>query len=103
MFPIQRKDIVVAVEEETLPSVEEIVPRYPDAKPNFHKTPEVVTERLQSTMMVEHLAAFKTNFGLPYNVELVPAGDDEVRVHSPDTSPSTPIRSPSAIRSPSLR
>lgn len=45
VFPDQGEDSGAAVEEETLPTVEEIVPRYPDAKPEFHKVCEVVTGR----------------------------------------------------------
>lgn len=44
VFPDQGEDVIVTVEKETLPSIEEFVPRYPDAKPDLHKSPEVVTE-----------------------------------------------------------
>lgn len=83
VFPDQGEDVVVVAEEENRPSVEEIVPRYPGAKPDFHKSSEVVTERFRSTMTVERIAEFKAKFGLPDYVEVVPAGDDEVRVHHP--------------------
>lgn len=34
-------------------------------------------------MTVGHLDKLKAKFGLPGHVELVPTGDDEVRVHRP--------------------
>lgn len=83
IFPDKGEGAAVAVEDETLPTVEEVVPQYPDAKPNFYKASKLVSESFQSTMMVECLAKFKARVGLPGHVELVPAGDDEVRVHRP--------------------
>lgn len=35
VFPVHRGDDIFAAEEEVLPSVEEIIPHNPDAKPNF--------------------------------------------------------------------
>lgn len=42
-----------------------------------------MTERFRSTMMVERLDKFKAKLGLPEHAELVPAGDNKVRVHRP--------------------
>lgn len=46
VFPVYVEDGVAPVEDETLPYVEEIIPRYPDAKPDFQKSSEVVTEKV---------------------------------------------------------
>lgn len=68
---------------EFLPSVEEIIPRNPDAKLNFHRSPEVVVEDFRSSLMAKCLAKIKAKCGLPDQVELLPTNDNEVYTHHP--------------------
>lgn len=78
VYPAHREDTVAATEEEALPSAEEIIPPYLDDKPDLQKPPEVMTEKFRSMMTTRRLTVLKNKFGLPDNVELVPAGSDEV-------------------------
>lgn len=83
LFPLHGEDVVISAEEEALPSAEEIIPCYLDAKPDLQRPPKVMTKKFQSTMMARRLVDFKTKFGLPNHVELVTAGNDEVHICRP--------------------
>lgn len=59
VVPIHRGDAISIVEEAVLPSVEEIIRRNPEAKPDFQRPPEAMSEVFQYSMMAKHLAEFK--------------------------------------------
>nr|XP_033512042.1 uncharacterized protein LOC104096303 [Nicotiana tomentosiformis] len=83
VFLVHGENTIFAVEEEAFPSVEEIIPRYPDSKLDLQRLPEVMTEKFQSMMTARCLAEFKTKFNIPDHVELIPVGSNEVHVHHP--------------------
>nr|XP_009597861.1 uncharacterized protein LOC104093758 isoform X1 [Nicotiana tomentosiformis] len=84
IFPDQGEDGGIIAEEESLPIVEKIVPRCPNAKTDLQKAPEVVTERFKSAMTTGQLTELKVRLGLPGHVDLIPAGNDKVQIHRPD-------------------
>lgn len=57
-------DAISAIEEEVLPSVKENIPRNPDAKPYFHRSPEAMVEVFRSFMMAKCLEDFKAKYVL---------------------------------------
>lgn len=64
VYPAREEDTITTAEEEALPSIE-IIPRYPDAKPDLQKPLEVMTEKFQFMMMVRRLTELTNKFGLP--------------------------------------
>lgn len=99
VFPIHGGEAISTAEEEVLPSVEEIIPCNPEAKPDFQWSLEVMIEVFWSSMMAMHLADFKAKYGLPDQVELVPTNNHEVHAHHPWYCALCAYRSPLAIRS----
>lgn len=73
MVPIQGGDAISTAEEEVLPPVQDIIPRKPDAKSDFHWSSEAMVEVFRSSMMAKRLAEFKAMYGLPDQVELIPS------------------------------
>lgn len=83
VFRVYGEDTIPAAEEESLPIVEEIIPRSPDAKPDLQRLPEVMIEKFQSSMTTKHLTEFKVKYGLPDHMELIPIDNDEVHTRRP--------------------
>nr|XP_009791454.1 PREDICTED: uncharacterized protein LOC104238700 [Nicotiana sylvestris] len=78
-------DAISTVEVEAPPSVEEIIPRNPDAKPYLQRQLEavVVAEVFRSSLTAKCLAEFKDTFGIPDQVKIVPTDKDEVYTDHP--------------------
>lgn len=74
-------DAISAIEEEVLPSVEDITPRNPDAKPNFYPPPMAMVEVFQSSITAKCLVKFKAKYGLLDQLEFVPTDYDEVHAY----------------------
>lgn len=63
--------------------MDEIIPRNPDVKSNLQRKAKVVVEAFRSSLTAKCLAKFKVKYGVPNQVELTHAGDDEVYTHRP--------------------
>jgi len=66
------------VEDESFPTMEEIVSRS-----NFSKKLTLELESTKLEMEVKHFAALGTKYDIPAHVDLVPAGDDVIQVYRP--------------------
>lgn len=82
VFPSHGEGVVTAIDK-ALPSVNDIIPHNPEARSNFQQSLEVMTRKFLASMTSKHLAKFKTKFGLPSHVKLIPTGEDKVNVHPP--------------------
>lgn len=73
----------IVVEDESFPTVEEIIPHNEKARSDFSKSPADEFEPVESEMGVAALAELRAKFNIPAYIDLIPAGRDAVQVHRP--------------------
>lgn len=83
VFPTHGESDVSAAEAESLPSVEEILPRNLEASSDLQRSSDEAPKKFLSSMAPKQLVEFKAKFSLPNHVELIPINEDEVYVHRP--------------------
>ncbi|OIT01285.1 hypothetical protein A4A49_59879, partial [Nicotiana attenuata] len=82
-IPVRDEGEAIVAEDDTFPTLEEIVPRSDKAMLDFSKPPADKPVPVKSEMGATHLSELRVKYNIPAHVDLVPAGYDVVHVHRP--------------------